>query len=107
MTSLYIYFLIVCVIVVCESVPVDRTGIDYVRKNDKSAKLFDGFVSDTENNIVRSKRDVISGHLCPDGQGKLYVTGECVPCNGYVYITVSLPFKANTGYLLFLKHSFI
>lgn len=84
MGSLYICLLVVCVIVVCESIPVDRTEMEYVRKINKFNKVWSGFVSDTEHNIVRrSKRSgIINGHLCPTGTGKLYGTGDCIPCDG-------------------------
>lgn len=86
MSSLHIVLLVLCVIVICKSVPVDRTEMEYVRKSNNINKIFDGFVSETVHNIARrSKRSgIISGHLCPIGYGKLYGTGDCVPCNGYV-----------------------
>lgn len=86
MGAFYICLLVVCFIVICESVPVARTEIENVHKNDKLNKVVDGFVSETEHNIVkRSKRSgIIHGHLCPTGTGKLFSTGDCVPCNGYV-----------------------
>lgn len=90
MASLYICLLIVCVIVICESLPIDRTEVDKVSKTNAFNKVFDGFVGETEHKIVRrSKRSgIISGHLCPSGTGKLYGTDDCVPCDGYVHITI-------------------
>lgn len=84
----FICLVVVCFIVICECVPVDRTDMEYVRKNNK---VFDEFVSETGHNIVRrSKRrhGIIHGHLCPTGTGRLYGTQDCVPCNGYVDIKI-------------------
>lgn len=97
MHYLNISLLIVCVIVICESIPVDRTEMEYVRKNNKFNKVFDEFVSETRHNIVRrSKRSgIINGHLCPTGTGKLYGTGDCVPCDGYVQKIYNFTYSLN------------
>lgn len=89
MGSVYICLVAVSLIVICESLPVYKTEIDNGRKNNKFNEFLNEFVSEVGHNIVRrSKRNgIINGHLCPIGTGKLS-TGDCVPCNGYVYCNV-------------------
>lgn len=88
MGSLSIGVTFLCIIVICESLPVDKTEVDNDNKVNKHNIFFNEFVNKTGLNIARrTKRSgIISGSLCPAGTVKLYGTRECVPCNGYVYI---------------------
>lgn len=90
MRSLYIGLAVVCVVVICESLPIGRAELDNVWENDKLNGFFNEFVSGNgHNNVWRKKRGgIINVHLCPTGFGKFYGTGDCVPCYGYMHFTI-------------------
>lgn len=87
------YFLKMCacllgIAVISESLPVYRTEIGNVMKNNKLNDLSYQFVTEHGNIIAKRSihHGIVNGHLCPIGTVKLYGSGYCVPCKGYVII---------------------